>query len=121
MVRRKKVSVFAIILLIVAVVTTSVIISLGSGAWQNAGAYSGSTTVPPTIGSLTLSDYATRGDGKVFDGEVLANLYDIISGTSNGTYKSAYEAVQGSQSVVRGTALKSGTDVSEFMQNNAMD
>ena len=39
---------------------------------------------PASLGSINLSDYDTRTDGKVFDGGVLAKLYDKILGV-NGT------------------------------------
>ena len=35
------------------------------------------------LGSLTLSNYETRKDEKVFDGDVLKKLYGAITGSTN--------------------------------------
>ena len=84
-----------------AFVMASAIISFGA---RTSNAYVAGS-VPTSLGSLTLSDYATRTDGKVFDGEVLAALYDAILGVSGtGTYSKVLKKVQESSSTTTGTS-----------------
>ena len=83
---------------------------------------------------MTLSDYATRNDGKVFDGEAVAKLYDKIISAYNvqnggqavsgvGTYQKAYNAVKNSSSTITGSGRTgSGYNfASDWTQPNAMD
>ena len=67
------------------------LMSFGS---KNAEAFMASN-MPTSLGSMNLIDYDTRTDGKVFDGQVLAELYNNILGTSSntGTYKKVKDLV----------------------------
>jgi len=101
--RKRNRKFFAIIALIFAFVLTSAILSFSGQNVLNSNAYTAGTT-PASIGSLTLSDYATRGDGKVFDGDVLDKLYSAILNTSDKkTYDELYNAVNTHQSVTTGS------------------
>ncbi len=98
---KRKAKFFTIFVLIMAFVMASAIISFGA---RTSNAYVAGS-VPTSLGSLTLSDYATRTDGKVFDGEVLAALYDAILGVSGtGTYSKVLKKVQESSSTTTGTS-----------------
>ncbi|MDE7373454.1 MAG: hypothetical protein K2N18_05260, partial [Clostridia bacterium] len=101
MVKNRKLSVIAIVLLIVAFVLSSVILSLGGIGVINA--FNSTTNLPPTsIGSLTFTDYETLTNGAVFDASILDNLYGIItqSPTGKDTYTNALNEVQGSTSTL---------------------
>ena len=102
MTRKRNRKFFAIIALVFAFVLTSAILSFSGQNVLNSNAYTAGTT-PASIGSLTLSDYATRGDGKVFDGDVLDKLYSAILNTSDKkTYDDVLSAVQNSTSEITG-------------------
>ncbi len=110
MTRKRNRKFFAIIALVFAFVLTSAILSFSGQNVPNSNAYTAGST-PASIGSLTLSDYATRGDGKVFDGDVLDKLYSAILGTtSTTTYTDLYNAVNSHKSVTTGTT-STGQDV----------
>jgi len=108
--RKKNRKFFAIIALVFAFVLTSAILSFSGQNSFNSDAYTSGTT-PASIGSLTLSDYATRPDGKVFDGDVLDKLYSaILNTTDKKTYDDLYNAVNAHQSNVTGST-STGQDV----------
>ncbi len=103
MTRKRNRKFFAIIALIFAFVLTSAIFAFNGQSLSNSNAYTAGVA-PASIGSLTLSDYATRVDGKVFDGDVLDKLYSAILGTtSKTTYTDLYNAVNSHQSVTIGS------------------
>ena len=103
MTRKKNRKFFAIIALVFAFVLTSAILSFSGLNVLNSNAYTAGSA-PDSIGSLILGDYATRGDGKVFDGNVLDKLYSAILGTTDKkTYTELYDAVNSSQSLTTGT------------------
>ena len=64
---KRKTKFFTIFVLIMALVISSAIISFGA---KTSNAYT-SGSAPESIGSLTLSDYATRTDGRVLTAKCL--------------------------------------------------
>ncbi|MCM1394430.1 MAG: hypothetical protein NC179_06010, partial [[Eubacterium] siraeum] len=106
MVKNKKLSVFTIILLVLAFVLTSAILSING---QIANAYT-TGNIPNSIGSLTYSDYATRTDGMIFNNTVLEILFGKITGQTTDTYKNALSTVKGSTSTQVGYATGSDKD-----------
>ena len=97
MTRKKNRKFFAIIALVFAFVLTSAILSFSGLNVLNSNAYTAGSA-PDSIGSLTLSDYATRTDGKAFNGYILDDLYDAVLKRNNSTFEELYEAVNNSTS-----------------------
>ncbi|MDE5897448.1 MAG: hypothetical protein K2H43_06515, partial [Clostridia bacterium] len=119
--------------LMIATGALSVAIFVGAGIGLQSfpsNAYT-AATLPGSIGSLTYSDYDTRTDGKVFDGDVLGKLYDKIvtaynlqqpdgqDATGAGTYSKAYEAVKNSHSTITGSTYGHAND--DWTQPYSMD
>ena len=45
------------------------------------------------LGSILRNDYETISDGRIFDGEVLASLYESITGKSDATLKDVEDLI----------------------------
>ena len=96
---------FFIILFVIATVMN---LALLFNEKKEASAYTSGAT-PATLGSLTFSDYATRTDGNIFDGDILKKLYGAIASKSTATYAEALAAVKSSVSSVTGSASTGNT------------
>ena len=103
---KKKLISLSTLLLIFALVLSSAILSFGIVNPLNSSAYT-SSTLPKSIGSITLNDYSTRPDNKVFDGIVLDKLYNAILGSTSATYDDLLTAVNNSISETIGTTYNS--------------
>ena len=118
--KRYVIAILCFSMIAVSVCTVTAAFPMGG----NADAYTGSSGAAPTpasIGSLTLNNYASTvgTDGHVFDGAVLASLWDKILGISGtGTYRKALEKVKSSTSTVQGSVY--GQD-GKITKSNTMD
>ncbi|MDE5896295.1 MAG: hypothetical protein K2H43_00610, partial [Clostridia bacterium] len=73
--------------------------------------------IPASIGSLTLSDYATRTDGYVFDGDVVDSLFtralnnaNVSINSSQSLYDQLYNKVSSSSARVQAKSTAGVTD-----------
>ena len=92
---KKKLISLSTLLLIFALVLSSAILSFGIVNPLNSSAYT-SSTLPKSIGSITLENYEERQDKRVFDGNILDKLYNAILGSTSATYDDLLTAVNNS-------------------------
>ena len=103
---KKKLISLSTLLLIFALVLSSAILSFGIVNPLNSSAYT-SSTLPKSIGSITLENYEERQDKRVFDGNILDKLYNAILGSTSATYDDLLTAVNNSISETIGTTYNS--------------
>ncbi|MDE6868635.1 MAG: hypothetical protein K2J83_05815 [Clostridia bacterium] len=107
--KMKKRSLITVILAVVCATFLGITVSMLSGAVakaQTAANQTGTNNI--IVPELTLSDYGTRSDGAIFSGTALSQLYDALTGTSDGTATYAK---------VKNTVL--GSDVSYGLSTSA--
>ena len=115
--KRKLTSIIAISLLTVLILFVSAIFYISEPKSASAAVLN-NTNSDILTNDLLLSDYTTRGDGSVFNGNVLLDIYKRVTGNENATYANIETDARNTSGKNTNITMHSGKDAKQIKTNN---